>query len=264
MLRRDGDSCARSVTSSREKRGHSSVKLGFAVTGAEVGMGVVHAHPLGAKAVGGVQRHTRCVQEVLAVTSPMADAPDTILLKHQWVVRPVHSASERKKHTVTSADQPRGGYVDLSLSQAADRLAIRKLVDAYASCADRRDSAGQMTLFTEDSDYEVYGDIRNLLPTQRFRGRAALAPVFYDLKSYDVTMHFNGQSTLVLDGDRASGVTYCLAHLLKVDGLVRNLMIASIRYLDTFVKNDGVWLINQRKAMVDWTESRSFPAATAG
>ena len=119
----------------------------------------------------------------------------------------------------------------------ADRLAIRELVDAYAYCADRRDAAGQMALFTEDTDYLVYMDSRNPLPTQHIRNRAALAPVFDELNSYEATLHFNGQSTTVLDGGNASGVTYCLA-------------------FDMFVKHDGTWLFSQRKLMVDWTETR--------
>jgi hypothetical protein len=152
---------------------------------------------------------------------------------------------------MTSVDCPRETYADLSLSQVADRLAIRDLVDAYASCADRRDETGQMALFTDDTEYDVYEDGHNPRPTQRFRGRAALAPVFDDLKNYDTTVHFVGQSTVVLDGGEASGVTYFLAHLVKADGPARNMTIASIRYLDTFVKSDGVGLISQRKAMVD-------------
>jgi hypothetical protein len=33
-------------------------------------------------------------------------------------------------------------------------------------------------------------------------------------------------------------------------------MVAAIRYLDSFVKQDGAWLFRQRKLMVDWTETR--------
>ena len=73
---------------------------------------------------------------------------------------------------------------NLSLPQLADRLAIRKLVDAYAYCADRRDAAGQMALFTADTDFLVYMDSRNPSPTQHLRGRAALAPVFDELNTY--------------------------------------------------------------------------------
>ena len=82
-------------------------------------------------------------------------------------------------------------------------------------------------------------------------------------KNYDVTMHFNGESIMVLDGAQASGERYCLAHLVKVDGPGRNMVIASIRYLDTFVKNDGVWFISSRNGMVNWTESRSLAGVSA-
>src|ERR1700752_997829 len=117
-----------------------------------------------------------------------------------------------------SEDSPRDQHAELSLQQVADRLAIRKLVDAYAYCADRRDAAGQMALFTADTDFLVYMDSRNPSPTQHLRGRDALAPVFDELNPYLATMHFNGQSTTELDDDRATGVTYCLAHHVKVNG----------------------------------------------
>ena len=157
---------------------------------------------------------------------------------------------------MASGDFPRGEGADISVREVAERLAIRELVDAYSFCADRRDAAGQMALFTADTDFLVYMDSRNTSPTQQIRGRAALAPVFDDLNTYEATLHFNGQSTTVLDGDHASGVTYCLAHHVKVDGSARSLMIAAIRYLDTFVKRDGTWFFSQRKLMVDWTETR--------
>jgi hypothetical protein len=60
----------------------------------------------------------------------------------------------------------------------------------------------------------------------------------------------------MLDGERASGVAYCLAHHVKVDGSTRTLMIAAIRYLDSFVKQGGTWFFSQRKLMVQWIETR--------
>lgn len=42
--------------------------------------------------------------------------------------------------------------------EAADRLALRELLDAYARCADRRDAEGQKALFTEDTRFAVYMD----------------------------------------------------------------------------------------------------------
>src|SRR6201993_1465102 len=141
-----------------------------------------------------------------------------------------------KECTVVTGIRRGSDHVDLSVPEAADRLAIRQLVDAYAYCADRRDIAGQMALFTEDTELVVFADSRNPQPTQRFRGRAALPPVFHDLGNYRATMHFNGQSTTRVDGARASGVTYCLVYQLTVDATAHTLMIAALRYLDSFVK----------------------------
>jgi ketosteroid isomerase-like protein len=142
-------------------------------------------------------------------------------------------------------------------TEAADRLGIRELVDAYAACADRRDAEGQLALFTEDTRFVVFMDARDPEPTQELQGRQALAPVFDALNAYVATMHFNGQTTVWLDGDQATGETYCLAHHLTeaADGS-RTLMVASIRYLDTMVKQDGGWLFAERRLLVNWTDTR--------
>src|SRR5277367_3043280 len=92
----------------------------------------------------------------------------------------------------------------LSPEEAADRLAIRELIDAYAHCADRRDADGQKALFTEDTHFVVYMEGQGSEPTQVLDGREALTPVFDALNNYQATMHFNGQSTVALDGDQAS------------------------------------------------------------
>src|SRR6201994_3913565 len=123
----------------------------------------------------------------------------------------------------------------ISLEEAADRLAIRELVEAYAHCADRRDAKGQMALFTEDTHFVVYMDAKDPKPSMELHSRTALAPVFDDLNKYAATMHFVGQSTiLTLTSDRATGEAYTLAHHVTVDGEKRSLMIAALRYDDTF------------------------------
>ncbi len=145
---------------------------------------------------------------------------------------------------------------EITPSEQADRLAIRELVDAYAHCADRRDADGQKSLFTEDTHFVVYMDGQGSEPTQVLDGREALTPVFDDLNRYQATMHFNGQSTVALDGDRAAGESYCIAHHLFTDGGERKLMVAWLRYGDTFVKIGRAWLFAERNLYVDWTETR--------
>jgi hypothetical protein len=131
-------------------------------------------------------------------------------------------------------------HVAVSATEAADRLAIRELIEAYTHYADRRDAYGQMALFTADTHFVVYMNAKDPKPSQELRPREALAPVFAELSQYDATTHFVAQSTIfTLTGDRATGETYCLAHHLKLDSGKRRLMVASLRYLDTFVKIDG-------------------------
>jgi ketosteroid isomerase-like protein len=148
-------------------------------------------------------------------------------------------------------------HVTISANEAADRLAIRELVEAYAHCADRRDANGQMSLFTADTHFVVYMNAKELTPSQELHSREALAPVFAALNQYAATTHFVGQSTILsLSGDRATGEAYCLAHHVTVDGSKRRLMVASLRYLDRFVKADGTWLFSERLLYVDWVDER--------
>ena len=146
--------------------------------------------------------------------------------------------------------------IEITPAEQADRLAIRELVDAYAHCADRRDADGQMALFTEDTHFVVYMDGQGSEPTQMLDGRGALAPVFEDLNRYQATMHFNGQSTVTVDGERATGESYCIAHHLFSEEGERKLMVAWLRYRDTFVKVGNTWLFGERNLYVDWTETR--------
>lgn len=148
------------------------------------------------------------------------------------------------------------GREPVSSSEAADRLKIRELVDAYAHCADRRDAKGQLALFTKDTHFVVFMDARSQKPSVELNRREDLAPVFDELNKYEATTHFMGQSTVVLNGERATGETYCIAHHVSASEGKRTLFIASLRYYDVFTKVDGKWLFAERKLMVDWTDTR--------
>ena len=150
-------------------------------------------------------------------------------------------------------------HISIPPSEAADRLAIRELVETYAHYADRRDAKGQMSLFTADTHFGVFMNAKDPKPSQELHSREALAPVFADLNKYAATTHFVGQSTIFsLTSNRATGEAYCLAHHVTVESENRRLMVASLRYLDTFVKVDGDWLFAERLLYVDWLEERTL------
>ena len=150
-------------------------------------------------------------------------------------------------------------HVSISQQEAADRLSIRELIEAYAHCADRRDAKGQMSLFTADTHFVVFMNAKDPKPSMELHSREALAPVFADLNQYVATMHFVGQSTsFTLNGERATGEAYCIAHHLTVDGEKRRMMVAYLHYRDTFAKIDGAWLFAERLLYVEWLEERGL------
>jgi ketosteroid isomerase-like protein len=142
------------------------------------------------------------------------------------------------------------------LQELEDHQAVRELIDQYAFCADTRDAQGQMAIFTDDTNFEVFMDEKLPTPTQVVKGRKNLFPVFNDLNQYFSTMHFNGQSTIKVYENRATAITYCRAYHLKVQDGVQKLMIAGIRYYDIMVKQSGQWLFAERKLKVCWIENR--------
>jgi hypothetical protein len=151
-----------------------------------------------------------------------------------------------------------------SLQEAADRLAIRELFDAYARCADTRDATAQMALFTADTRFSVFMDGPGSEPTYVLEGRESLAPVFEDLNRYEHTMHFNGQSTVAFDGTEATGDSYTIAHHVYTDKSGRTMMVAWLHYLDRLTKIGEDWRIAERQIILVWSETRPLGAPTGG
>jgi hypothetical protein len=141
--------------------------------------------------------------------------------------------------------------------EAADRVAIRELIDAWAHFADRRMAEQQAALFTADGGYSIYtADPATSQPVESRHGKSRIVAALAVLEKYVHTTHFNGQSAIVIHGDRAVGESYCLAHqIFEADG-ERKLQLLSIRYHDDFVRLDGRWLFSERKLIIDWSDTR--------
>jgi hypothetical protein len=129
----------------------------------------------------------------------------------------------------------------------------------FASPRRLNDGVARKGQAKSDTHFVVYMNAKDPTPSQELHSREALAPVFAELNKYDATTHFIGQSTIfTLTGDRATGESYCLAHHVTVDAGGRRLMLASLRYLDAFVKTHGAWLFAERRLYVDWLEERTL------
>jgi hypothetical protein len=76
------------------------------------------------------------------------------------------------------------------------------------------------------------------------------------LGAYRRTFHFVGQQRVDIDGDDATGETYCIAQHLsdRDDGRWNHIM--NIRYQDRFRRSAAGRRFAERRLCVDWVEDR--------
>ena len=128
-----------------------------------------------------------------------------------------------------------------------EKQAIKELVDTFSNLADIKGVAAQGPLFTEDGHIityiggELFADLKN---------RAEIVDVFTDfLANFKRVYHLNGQLTIhSLSDSRAEGINYC--HVVLTEEKDGKEMVHNhyVRYNDTYVKEDGKWLIQRRIA----------------
>ncbi|WP_433972870.1 nuclear transport factor 2 family protein [Tunturiibacter lichenicola] len=141
--------------------------------------------------------------------------------------------------------------------EAADRLALRRLVDAWAHCADRRLAEAQSNLFVPNGTIFNYeGDPNTHQPHSTIKGRAAIRSALAVLNTFTVTLHMNGQSDAIIAGDHAIGETYCVVHQFSEQNGQRKCQTLGIRYYDTFLRQESRWYFAERKLVIDWSDSR--------
>jgi uncharacterized protein (TIGR02246 family) len=148
--------------------------------------------------------------------------------------------------------------------RVADRIALRALVDGYAQGADRRRPDQAAAQFTPDGVLTIYTDPDGEQVRAERRGSDEIAEAMRGLDRYRVTDHHVGQKLVAFDDadpDVATAETYCVAHHLRErDGSTVD-RVMSIRYQDTYVRADGIWLIAHRLLLTDWTEDREVRPA---
>jgi hypothetical protein len=146
---------------------------------------------------------------------------------------------------------------EMTTKELIDRIAISELINNYSRFADRREPQRQANLFTDNATIEIFhSEPGNNKPDTVLHGKGEFITGFETLKKYDVTMHFNGQSTIHINGDSATGEVYCLAHHVWTENGKRMLMVMGIRYYDTYVRKNNDWLFAKRKLIFDWIDKR--------
>lgn len=98
-----------------------------------------------------------------------------------------------------------------------------------------------MQLFTEDAAVVSKSNGQIFVS----KGREAIGKAFAGyLSLFDVVYHLNGQQTVEIAGNIATGISYCYVTL--IGGGKRHQH--GVRYHDTYVKQDGRWFIKKRES----------------
>ncbi|WP_414473217.1 nuclear transport factor 2 family protein [Microvirga sp. M2] len=72
------------------------------------------------------------------------------------------------------------------------------------------------------------------------------------LAQFDTVYHQNGQQTVELHGDRATGVAYSLVVLMGMENGKQVRTTSGVTYEDEYVRGDGRWLIARRTSHFVW------------
>lgn len=132
-----------------------------------------------------------------------------------------------------------------AIADLLDREACRTLVHKLARSIDRCDPELLKSLFHDDAtdDHGI------------FVGTAAdFVPWVMDvLRGMHRTQHMIGNILIELDGDKAYGESYFIAHHHIPSDSGTQFMVAAGRYLDRFERRQGTWKISHRHAVYDWS-----------
>ncbi|AFK03368.1 hypothetical protein Emtol_2230 [Emticicia oligotrophica DSM 17448] len=139
------------------------------------------------------------------------------------------------------------------LQEIEDRLALKALVDEFSVLADRKDIVNQMLLFTEDAKVESVNNGQAIV----LSGKKQIGDAFEGFLSlFEVVYHINGQQTITITGDKATGIAYCSVSLIGVQNGKRMKNDMGVIYNDEYVKIKGKWLIANRKSNFTWRNSQ--------
>ncbi|HDL3891869.1 TPA: nuclear transport factor 2 family protein, partial [Mannheimia haemolytica] len=131
------------------------------------------------------------------------------------------------------------------------------LVDTFSNLADEKKVAEQMPLFTQDAVVNTY--IGGKLVFE-MHGVAEIEQVFTTfLTPFHSVYHLNGQHTVTfIDENNATAINYCAVKLVETKEGKEILHDHSVRYADTYVKQEGKWRIAKRIANFMISESREI------
>lgn len=144
----------------------------------------------------------------------------------------------------------------MNIQELADRASLKDLVDKISILADKKDVHTQVQLFSENAVSETFAGGTSVL---KLKGQKEMEEAFGDfLKDFETVYHFNGQQTVTINGDKATGTAYCLVTLIGIENGKKMKTTIGAIYQDDYVRENNRWLIAKRIGNFDWQEKREF------
>jgi hypothetical protein len=123
---------------------------------------------------------------------------------------------------------------------------IGDVLRRYCTGVDRKDYELVRSAYHEDAydDHGAYkGDVEGLIAWVRDRH-----------STIEQSMHFLGNSTIDVEGDRAFGETYCVVHQRRNGDaeVAPTRLTIGCRYLDRFERREGEWRLARHVVAYEW------------
>jgi ketosteroid isomerase-like protein len=150
---------------------------------------------------------------------------------------------------------------NMNSKELEDISSLKKLVDMISMLADKKEVHTQVQLFSEDATSETFAGGSLIL---KLKGRKEMEEAFGDLlKNFETVYHFNGQQTVTINGDTATGTSYCLVTLIGTENGKKMKTTIGAIYQDDFVRENNRWLITKRIGNFDWQEKCEVNQSTS-
>lgn len=126
-----------------------------------------------------------------------------------------------------------------------DRMALKDLVDLYATESDKNNQDCYREIFTPDIKLKVYFGENLGMDISNVEDMIAQYKAFGSAKA---SFHQNGQQVVDFeDENHATGTCYAIATLVTEEEGKDKLTLHAVRYHDKYVKKDGRWWITERE-----------------
>ncbi|RFM32561.1 nuclear transport factor 2 family protein [Chitinophaga silvisoli] len=140
--------------------------------------------------------------------------------------------------------------------ELADTIALRALIDKISMLGDKKDFVHQTELFSENAISETVAGGKIIL---KLEGRKEMAEAFEKfLKDFDTVYHFNGQQTVRINGDTATGSCYCFITLIGDENGKKIKTTVGATYEDEYIRVNGQWLVSKRVGNFNWQDKAAI------